>query len=55
MSQKREPVPVQEAIEWYKWLGTWAKVREVIRRKDGSLFTYSGIQGAVRRYDRRAA
>ncbi len=52
---RREPVPVLEAIEWYKFVGSWEKVREYVRRKDGSRFTYMGIANAVRRYDRRAA
>jgi hypothetical protein len=53
--KRREPVPVREAIEWYKWLGTWPKVLEFVRRKDGSRFTYAGIAAAVRRHDRGLA
>lgn len=51
----RERVPVLEAIEWYKWLGSWAKVARVLRRRDGSEFKWYSIWAAVRRYDRRPA
>lgn len=53
--KRREPVPVREAIEWYKWLGSWRKVLEHVRRRDGSRFTYDGMSNAVRRYDRGLA
>jgi hypothetical protein len=55
LNRSREPVPVREAIEWYKWLGSWTKVLEYVRRNDGSRFTYAGITGAVRRHDRGLA
>lgn len=51
----REPVPVLQAIEWYRWLGNWALVRLFVRRADGSMFHAYSIQAAVRRHDRSPA
>lgn len=51
--KRRERVPVRKAIDLYKWRGTWEQVRREIPREDGSLFTYTAISHAVRRYDRR--
>ena len=59
MKRKRESIPVLKAIELYDWRGTWQEprtweqVRRELPRADGSLFTYTAIVQAVRRYDRR--
>jgi hypothetical protein len=44
----RIPVPVDEAIKLYDQLGSWEKVRQVLRRPDGTMFTYTGLWRAVR-------
>jgi S-adenosylmethionine:diacylglycerol 3-amino-3-carboxypropyl transferase len=44
----RYPVPVEEAVRLYAELGSWEKVRQQLRRPDGSMFTYWGIWRAVR-------
>ena len=49
---KRNKVPVERAIALYNELGTWEKVRRVLARTDGSLYSLDGLWKAVRRYDR---
>lgn len=53
MTKRREPIPVEKAIQLFDQLGTWERVRQELPRDDGSLFTYGAIVKAVRRHDRR--
>lgn len=41
-------VPVEEAVRLYDELKSWEAVRRVLKRPDGSLFTYYGLWAAVR-------
>ncbi len=50
--RRRTPVPVDEAVRLYNQLRSWEKVRLVLKRPDGSLYTYSGIFNAVRWRDK---
>lgn len=51
----REPVPVEEALNLYRQTKSWQKVVDTLRRSDGSKFTYRGLYGAVRAYQRKQA